>query len=125
MGCCSSADVNAGTVKKFKFEKTKCASIDNFFDSAQSLQDQVGDLADGLKEKRENFLKSTMMNLEPGANLSNMTRGMILVFGANVEKFEDLAFSVKDASPYFDITPPAIQGGNAMKEDCIAYIQNL
>jgi len=62
------------------------------------------------------------MNLEPGANLTNMTRAVILVFGANVEKFEDLNFGVKGDSPYLDINPPSIKNGNQMKEDLLAYI---
>jgi len=65
------------------------------------------------------------MEIEPGANLTNMVRAMILVFGANVEKFEDLNFGVKGDSPYIDINPPAITGGNQMKEDMIAYITLL
>jgi hypothetical protein len=62
------------------------------------------------------------MNLEPGATLTSMTRGMILVFGANVEKIGDLKFTVKTDSPYLDIASPGIAKANDMKEAALAYI---
>lgn len=125
MGCCSSADVNLGGIKKFNFEKTNCASIDGFFDQAKALQDEVGDISDSIRENKETLATVTQMNLEPGANLANMTQGMILAFGANVGRFEDLSFNVLTESPYIEIVPPAIPNGNAMKEGLISYINKL
>jgi len=48
------------------------------------------------------------MNLEPGFNLANMVRAMILVFGASAEKFEDLKLTVQKEAPYIDVSPPAL-----------------
>ena len=127
MGCCSSADVKGigNGITKVNFKKTKCPSIDEFFEKAEALQDELEGLTKDLSEKFEALAKSTCMNLEPGANLANMVRAMILVFGANVESFSDLGLGVKTEAPYIDINPPQITNGNQMKEDAIAYITLL
>jgi hypothetical protein len=50
---------------------------------------------------------------------------MILVFGANCEKFEDLGLKPNKSSPFFEIKPPGITDGKKILENCTAYIELL
>jgi hypothetical protein len=47
------------------------------------------------------------MELEPGANISNTTRAMILCFASSTDDVKDLQFQTLKESPYIDINPPA------------------
>ena len=123
MGCGGS-----GGDKKIRMQKTKLSDLDEVFDDAQGLIDEIYGLKDPIEDKRDALLDSTQFDKVKCGNTHHATVGIVFAMWASSKSAEDAkeAFVAKAEAPFLEINKKSASG-NLVKciDDFTEYVQAL
>ena len=123
MGCGGSS----GSDGKIEMKKTKLGEIDEVFDDAQGLLDEIYEIKDPIDDSREQLLWQTEFDKVECGNTHHATCGIVYAL-TTCTKPEELAnlFAVKAEAPFLEINKESASGELAQAiDDLMTYIQSL
>jgi hypothetical protein len=109
-------------------KKTKLAELDEVFDDAQGLLDEIYAIKDPIEETRDNFMSLTELDRVTCGNTHHATMGTLFAFFASSKSAKDAVSAVKivPAAPFIEINGDSAAGNLAL---CILaftdYVQAL
>ena len=124
MGCGGSS----GGGKKIRLQKTKLGELDEVFDDAQTVIDEVYALMDPIEEARDKLLDSTEFDKVKCGNTHHATVGIVFAMYASSKSAEDAkeAFQVTAAAPFIELNKKSASGKLVQCiDDFTAYVTAL
>lgn len=121
MGACTSKK-EGGNSGPAKFDKTGCASVDQFFKQAQDCANNFDTSMKQLTRFKEQFYSLTKFEMEPNQKIDIAMVGMMVLFATGVEDPSKLNVEAADKAPFFDLTVPKdVKDGNKMWDAFAGY----
>lgn len=124
MGCGGSG----GDGNKIRMQKTKLGELDEIFDDAQGLIDEIYKLMDPIEESREKLLRSSDFDQVKCGNTHHATVGIVFAMYASSKSAEDAmnAFETTTSSPFVQLNKKSASGKLVQCiDDFTAYVESL
>jgi hypothetical protein len=123
MGCGGSS----GSSGQIKMKKTKLGDMDEFFDDAQGLIDEIYELKDPVEEARDALLESSELEKVTCGNTHHATVGIVFAIASQSNGSDcSNAFKASAEAPYIEINKGSSSGKLLQSiDDLQAYIKAL
>lgn len=113
---------------KIRMQKTKLSDLDEIFDDAQGLIDEIYQLKDPIEDKRDSLLDSTQFDKVTCGNTHHATVGIVFAMWASSKSSEDAkeAFVAKAEAPFIELNKKSASGDQVKcVDDFTEYVQAL